>query len=178
MTTICEADLGQPLLAFAFAFYILTVLWAEVRKCDPRILAVVHAEGQMIQRYAKKGNTYRLLVMAFTTIVFCYTNYPVIYSTFIPIKALDNTWVNVLGILFLLVSIIWIVIAQVDFDKEMLFYTSADNSIHPQRLTTYSKKIRAGNLLMFIGLSISLANVLSFMLLAVAFFIYKDRIKP
>jgi hypothetical protein len=168
---IKEADLAQPLLAFSFAFYILTVLWAEVRRKHPLVLSLVNNVEGAPRQFFKKGKAYRLLILSFTTIVVCYSMYPALYRNFMPIAALDNTWINIAGLLLLFVSVIWIVVVQVDFDKE-ISYSNTGMSV--ERMLQIARKIRFGYLLMFSGLTLILASMLSVALLLVAIHLRKD----
>jgi len=177
MTKLHESDLGQPLLAFVFAFYILTILWAEVRKYHPQVVAVVNSLSKEDYNLLVKGRFYRSLVMVFSTIVFCFVLYPSVYRAFVPIKMLDTTWVNLTGVLILFTSLIWMVVVQSDFDSEIFSNDITANRISDEGLALYSKKISAGYLLMFAGLTITLANMLSLMLclFAISVHLYKKQ---
>jgi membrane-associated HD superfamily phosphohydrolase len=168
MTKLHESDLGQPLLAYVFAFYILTVIWAEIRRYHPQVVAAVSTLSEHDSRLLIRGRLYRSLIMMFSTIVFCFTLYPSIYKAFVPIKMLDTTLINVTGVILLIISLIWIVVAQSDFDSDIFSNEIASKKMSDEELALYSKKISAGYLIMFAGLTLTLANILSVLLLLFA----------
>lgn len=173
MTKLHESDLGQPLLAFVFAFYILTVIWAEVRRYHPQVAGALSTlSKQDSTLLLRKGRLYRSLIMMFSTIVFCFTLYPSIYKTFVPIKMLDTTLINVTGVILLFISLIWIVVAQSDFDSEIFSNEIVSRKMNDEELAMYSKKISAGYLIMFAGLTLTLANMVSVLLLFFAYGIH------
>jgi hypothetical protein len=170
-----ESHLGQPLLAFAFAFYIMAVLWGEFRKKHPKIIHLLTTLDGEDKRQIEKGKFCKLLVMCFTTIVLCFSFYPYIYKTFIPISQLDNPYINLLGLVTLATSLIWLVIAQVDFDKELYNIHGVANGVKYIDISLHSKRIVAGYFLMFIGVTITLANIVSTVLLITAFVVYRRK---
>ena len=111
MTSLRESDLRLPLLAFVFAYYVLTIIWAEIRRYHPQVVGVTNGLNKDDDRLVK-GRLYRSLIMIFTTITCCFALYPSVYKVFIPIVFFDTTWMNMAGILLLFLSLIWI-----DFDK-------------------------------------------------------------
>ena len=119
-----------------------------------------------------KGRLYRSLVMAFTTIAGCFTLFPSVYKSFIPIKMLDTTWVNITGVILLIISLIWIVAAQSDFDSDIFSNELISRKMNDEELTIHSKKISTGYLLMFAGITITLANLLSVILFLFACSVY------
>lgn len=175
MTNLNKSDLGQPLLAFVFAFYILTIIWAEIRKYHPQVVAVLNTINTQDNQQIVKGRLYRSLVMAFTTIVICFAIYPSVYKAFVPIKALDAIWINLVGILLLFISLVWMVIAQTDFDSEIYSNEMISRKMSDEELLFHGKKISMGYILMFAGITITLANMLSIMLFlfAITVHLYK-----
>lgn len=170
-----ESHLGQPLLAFAFAFYIMAVLWGEFRKKHPKVLHLLNTLDEADKRLIENGKFFKILVMCFTTIVLCFALYPYIYSTFIPIDGLDNPYVNLLGVIILGVSLIRLTIAQVDFDKELYNIHGIPGSANYIDISLHSKRIVTGYLLMFLGLTIILSNLVSTVLLISAFIVYRRK---
>lgn len=175
ITYFKESHLGQPLLAFAFAFYIMAVLWGEFRKKHPKVLYLLNTLDEEDKRQIEKSKICKMLVMCFTTIVLCFTLYPYIYKSFIPIHQLDNPYINLIGLLVLSISMIWLVIAQVDFDKELYNIHGVNNGVKYINISLHSKRIVTGYFLMFVGVTITLANLVSAILLLSAFVMYRRR---
>lgn len=172
MTQLHESDLGQPLLAYVFAFYILTVIWAEIRRSHPQVVAVLSSLGEQHNRFLIRGRLYRSFVMMFSAIVFCFALCPSVYKTFVPVKMLDTTLVNVAGIILLFISLVWTVAAQTDFDSELFSNEVISRKMNDGELMLHSKKISKGYLLMFAGLTLTLANMLSILLFVAAYSVH------
>lgn len=170
-----ESDLAQPLLAYALCFYVVVVLWAEIRRANPNFAGLFNILKEEDKRLVLVMRFYRKLTMAFCTIVLCFALYPLIYQNFIPIRQMDIPVLNIAGIIALVASMVWMVIAQVDFDA--LFYRNAlyQQSMNAQEVVKYSKRILAGFQLMFLGITITLGNLLSVALLLLAMVIYHNR---
>ncbi len=167
-----EAYLGQPLLAFVFAFYIMAVLWSEFRRKHPKVLYLLTTLSEADKRQLEKGRLCKMFVLGFTTVVLCFTLYPYIYKEFIPIGQLDDPYVNLFGLVLLCTSLIWLIITQVDFDKELYNIQGIPGSVNYINIPLYSKRIVTGYFLMFVGITIILSNIVSTALLISAFVLY------
>ncbi|RYE23703.1 MAG: hypothetical protein EOP51_09750 [Sphingobacteriales bacterium] len=153
----------------------MSVLWGEFRKKHPKVLYLLNTLDTEDKRQIQKNKFLRLLVLCFTTIVLCYTLYPFIYKNFIPIQQLDTPYINLLGLITLCTSLVWLVIAQVDFDKELYNIHGAGNGVSYIDISAHSKRISIGYFLMFIGVTVTLANILSAILLISAFVVYRRK---
>ncbi len=173
--SIHETDLAQPLLAFTFCYYIVVVLWTEIRRKDPARLAFANMLRKEDKRLIQLARFYRKLTMCFFTIVICFALYPLVYNSFIPIKELDLPAINISGIIVLFSSLLIVVSAQVDFDAS--FYRNAIVNQYPDgsEVIKYSKRVTAGYLLMFAGVTMVLCNLITILLLAIAFAGYSRR---
>lgn len=161
-----ESDLGQPVLAFAFAFYVIAILWAEIRRKNPKVL--LNLQG-VERKILVRGRACKMLTMGFTTIVLCFTLYPFVYNNFIPIHMLDMPALNLIGIVLMGAALVWTVLAQLDFDDE-LQHVVANGGANTQSLDIawHSKQIVTGYFIMFLGVTLTLANVVSLVLFAIA----------
>jgi hypothetical protein len=165
MNNLHESNLGQPVLAFAFAFYIIAVLWAEVRRANPKV--IMNLQG-VERKILVRGRACRVLTMAFTTVVLCFSIYPIIYHSFIPINTLDMPALNLVGITLMAVSLVWTVLAQLDFDDDLQHIVVSGATTPTMDIAWHSKKIVTGYFIMFLGVTLTLANVVSLVLFAIA----------
>lgn len=160
-----EANLKLPLLAFAFAYYIFTVLWAEIRRNSPHLASYISG---MDKKLLIRGRACRLLTMGFTTIVLCSAAYPYAYNSFIPIHFLDIPLLNLVGISLLATSLIWTVLAQINFDEDLEKVALKVIPVQSIDMTLHSKRLVTGYFIMFLGITLTLASVMSIVLFGVA----------
>jgi len=153
------------LLAFAFAFYILNILWADIRRKNPYVISSL---GTVDKKIPLRGRACRLLTMAFTTIVLCSALYPYAYKTFIPIRSLDIPLLNLVGIALLATSLIWMVLAQINFDEDLQRVAHKIMPVQSLDMTLHSKRLVTGYFIMFLGITLTLASVVSMALFALA----------
>jgi|GEM_PF-5746286 hypothetical protein len=168
MNNLHESNLGQPVLAFAFAFYVIAILWAEIRRKNPKVL--LNLQG-VERKILVRGRACRMLTMGFTTVVLCFTIYPFIYRNFIPIDILDMPALNLAGITLMGIALLWTVLAQLDFDDE-LQHVVANPSSPTLDIAWHSNRIVTGYFIMFLGVTLTLANVVSLVLFTIACLVF------
>lgn len=168
MFRLNEADLAQPLFAFAIACYILLIVWAEIRKRDTTLTSLTNTLSTDERRYIQKGRHFRLLILGALTLILCYRLDPVIYKYVIPIKALDKSVINFFGMAMLLGSLVWTSVLQLEFDQQLYRYKALDSHMPVADMITYSRRIQTGYFILIFSLTLTLASVASAALLFIA----------
>src|SRR5690606_34568098 len=96
-----------------------------------------------------------------------YSLVPEYYYIFFPLDTFHHPVINIMGLLIMKIAIIWIVIAQVHIDKELYKYSRNIESLSAIELVRYSERmLLAGKLVLFIGLFITITNIISLILVA------------
>ncbi|HXS37456.1 MAG TPA: hypothetical protein VN721_12200 [Flavipsychrobacter sp.] len=169
----------QPtLLAFACVFYAVAFLWSELRKRKLAIAGNVIFKNSHNKSLYKTDKAFKILGVFFIFMIICYVAMPVAYKFFIPIKSLDNPLLDAIGLLILNISLVWIVVAQLDIDKELYRYNNGiGGSDNLQSLQYAEKKLISGLLIMFIGAVVTLSNIIGSALVIVALIIYKKNVR-
>ncbi|MCD6065103.1 MAG: hypothetical protein K0R82_3014 [Flavipsychrobacter sp.] len=72
MNYLVDSALGQPLLAFVFAYYLVNVIGAEIRKRNPALTGSLQSLTEEEFRTVKKSRLCRLLSLGFVSITICF----------------------------------------------------------------------------------------------------------
>lgn len=116
---------------------------------------------------------YWAIFICFVFMVLIYSMAPDYYFIFLPIENFNHSIVNEMGLLTLQISLVWILIAQLQIDKELYKYSRDIDSLSAMELVSYSEKmLLSGMLVLFIGVLITITNILSLILVMCGFYIY------
>lgn len=81
--------------------------------------------------------------------------------------------IDQMGILILKISLVWILIAQLQIDKELYKYSRDIESLSAMELVSYSEKmLLSGMLVLFIGFFTTITNVIGFVLVLTGGIVY------
>lgn len=173
MDFLCESRLAQPLLAFAFAYYLLVIIGAEIRKHNPAFKGAVASLKNEDFLRVKTNKYFRLISLGFVTVITCFALYPHVYGMLIPIPPMSNQYYNLLGIVLMIVSMIKMVLVQTDADVEMHQSNLRDQAISYTSLMHFTKRMMTSYVTMFLGFTLVLTNCATILLLMVAAILYK-----
>lgn len=158
---------------FLLAFLLITFMWKWVRKI---IRSKRYPEVEITVQYSriKRIEVFYLLVfVVFAFMVSIYTFNHEHYYLFVPFDAFDHPFINGFGLLVLKIAFIAVVIAQIHIDKELYKYYRDMNDLKAMELVYYSERMLLGGLLlMFIGIFITLTNLISLITAVCSLLIY------
>jgi hypothetical protein len=176
MSSFYVSDLDQPLFALAIASYVLLIVWAEIRRQNPRIITIAQSFNDQQRRGLSKGRQYRLLLLGMISVILCFTSSPYIYQFLMPIKALDIPFLNFTGLALIAVSLVWTSVMQLEFDQILYKHAPEQKDTLSLAISSYGKEIQLGYFAVMLGVAIVLANAVSLILLSIACFIsYRNR---
>lgn len=174
MMYVSSAYLQAFLLSFACVFYAVAFLWSELRK---RRLYAIDSLNTIQNNYLhikKMDNSYKLLSVFFMIMIVCYVTLPSIYRFFIPIKILNNPLIDNIGLLILNISLVLIVVAQLDIDKEIYKIVTKSANKESENLLFYSKrKYIHGILVMCVGVVTVISTIVGSLVMILAFLLYR-----
>ena len=171
MFELRDSDLSDPLFAFAIASYLLFIAWAEIRKKDNFLVSLMRTAGEQDRSLFLKNRQLRLLMLGAITLILCFRMAPEFYQHFVPVLAFDP-YFNLLGVITTFCALTWTSVIQLEFDTQ-LFRCKA---VHQQMLTAdvvqYARKIQLGYLLIICSIAITLASMVSLVLVLATFALY------
>jgi protein-S-isoprenylcysteine O-methyltransferase Ste14 len=101
------------LLMYTIVFYGVVFFWRTIRTWqETGINAYRLSVKDGVQGLA--GKVYRLISFASVGIVFIFVFWDSFYFYLTPITWLENSWLSVLGLVFLFASVPWILVAQIN----------------------------------------------------------------
>jgi hypothetical protein len=168
-----DAALGQPLLAFAVAFYLVIILGGEIRRGHPALADAINSFS--IHRKLRRNRLFRLISLGFISITVCFAFFPHIYHDMVPIRELKYPLYNLAGIILVLISFVRMLLWQVDMDKELHRHNLQGRQLSTATVMAHSKKMMRSYFSLFVGMTLILSNLASVALLLVAAIIYKRR---
>ncbi|MCE3226067.1 MAG: rane protein [Bacteroidetes bacterium] len=168
-----DHSLQTYLPAFLVAFVLITFLWKWMRRFF-RMKEYDDIENKVsYQRFKRIDTIFKIIFFLFCLMIIVYVFVPEFYSIFIPIESCDHPFINSIGLLILKAAFVWIVVAQVSIDKELYKYSRDINSLKAMELVYYSEQMLLGGLaVMFVGMFVTLTNVVGIIIGIVAVIIY------
>lgn len=164
------------MLSFACVFFVVAFLWEEFRKQKRyEVHGLTNSTGY--SELMRTNSAYKVISTCFIAMIVCYVTVPSLYHFFIPISSLDNPLVNNIGLLVLNISLVLMVIAQLDIDREFyrLLETTGNNG--SKELLLYSKrKFFVGVFMMYVGVALTISTVIGFVFVIIAFTIYRKNL--
>lgn len=175
MRYLYDSALGQPLLAFVFAYYLVNVIGAEIRKRNPALADTLQALNDEEQRSLKKNRFLRLLSLGFVTITICFALFPFLYQAMAPISMLKYPVYNLFGLILLGISFVKMLLVHVDMDQDMYYHNLQGRQLSSATLMSYSHRMLGGYYTMFVGFTLILSNWVSVLLLVLAAVAYRRK---
>src|SRR5687767_10750302 len=133
-------ELKYHLPAFILFFALASIFWrrARVKK------ALIRLEGktEFLNSITRVNKWFNGLFLAVCAIVVFYSFFNNIYNTvMVPIETLDRVPVNNFGVTILNVSLIWVIVTQMNLDLMLFRVTSGKIDFDTlQRIIVYSEK--------------------------------------
>ncbi|WP_246054357.1 MULTISPECIES: hypothetical protein [Antarcticibacterium] len=124
-------------------------------------------------RLKRISGYYWAIFICFIFMTFIYSLAPEYYFIFFPIEKLHHPLINQTGMLILKIAVVWILIAQLQIDKELYKYSRDIESLSAMELIRYSeKRLLSGMLVLFIGLVTTITNLIGFVLVFISCLVY------
>lgn len=128
------------------------------------------------QRIKRVSKLFWAIFFAFGLMVVVYSALPDFYFVFLPLDIFHHPWINSIGMLTTKLAIVWIIVAQIHIDKELFKYVRNIESLQTMELIWYSEgMLLSGMLMLFIGILITITNVIGLFLTALATIVYFRR---
>jgi len=153
---------------------ILILFWKQFRKGIRIIDTSPNLEKEMEYKRIKKGSLFFWLIFyVFGIMTFIYSIIPELYYIFLPLDIFHNPIINFIGVLLMKIAIVWIIIAQINIDKELNKFSNKAQSLSPMGLVKYSERmLLTGILVLFIGFFTTITNLIGMVLVAFGILIY------
>jgi hypothetical protein len=92
-------------------------------------------------------------------------------------EALNHPGINMTGFLILKASLIWVLVIQLRLDEALFKYSRNIDALSSMEVVFYCERLLLkGILLMYIGMFVTISNIIGFILCVIAaFFYYKKR---
>jgi len=168
-----EDILKLYLPGFIVVFIWIAFFWRSFRKLSG-IYKNLSADYKINYKRFKRINIlYRGILIIFFIMITVFAFIPKLYKWFFPIDQLNHPAINITGFLILKIALIWIVVAQIILDREIYKYSRDIESLAAME-TVYSaeRTFLRGLIVMFVGMFVTLSNVISFMLVLFAVLFY------
>lgn len=150
------------------------IFWKNFRKIVPVIESRPTIEKlTKYHRLKRVGGYYWIIFALFVCMTIVYSLIPDLNFIFFPLDFFDHPLVNELGLMIMKISIIWIVIAQLQIDRELYKYSRNIESLAAMELVHYSEKmLLSGMLVLFLGYFTTVTNIAGFVLVLCGLFIH------
>ncbi|MBU2913502.1 hypothetical protein [Reichenbachiella agariperforans] len=169
-----DPTLQMYLLAFMVVTTWLMVFWSQFRKMISVKLETRNIEDvARYNRLKRIGGWYWAIFSVFGIMTVIYAIAPDLYFLFLPLDMFHHPVINTMGLLILKISVVWIVIAQLDIDKELYKYSRNIQSLSAMELVNYTeRKLLSGMLVLFVGYFTTITNIIGLLLVIVGFVIH------
>lgn len=161
------------LLAIMIVVVWLLLFWKQFRRHAVPERFTDAGKMNEYNRLKRISGIYWIILSLFGGMVIVYAVLPGAYFLFLPIKIFDHPLINTIGLMILKIAVVWIVIAQLHIDKEVYKYFRNIESLTAMELVRYSERmLLSGMLVLFVGIFITITNVVGFILSAIGCFIF------
>jgi hypothetical protein len=173
----------DPMLQMNLPAYLIMAVWLIVFWQSFRKAIRLKSNGEQknldsYNRLRKVGLFFWIILIIFSVMIVIYSALPSAYYVFIPLEQFNHPIINVLGLLILKISIVWIVVAQLHIDKEVFkFYRNIEN-LGALELLKYSEKmLLSGIVILFLGIVVTITNIVGLFLffLGLSFYFWTFR---
>lgn len=152
----------------------LIVFWKQFRKEIRIIDTSPNPSKEKTYERIKKGSLYFWIIFyVFGIMTIIYSIIPELYYIFLPLDMFHKPLVNAFGLLIMKIAIAWIIVAQMNINKELNKFSKKNGSLSPIEIILYSERmLLAGILVLLIGFSTTITNIIGMVLVASAITIY------
>lgn len=152
----------------------LILFWKQFRKATDVTEKIPNTDRTIEYNHLKKINGYFWIIFSvFCVITAIYSLFPNLYFIFIPLDKFHHPIINTMGLLIMTIAIVWIVIAQVNIDKELYKYSNNIDGLPAMKLIRYSERmLLSGMLALFIGFTTTVTNIMGLILVILGIIIY------
>ncbi len=166
--------LQMYLLAFMLVTTWLMVFWKQFRKLFNTKLEPTKINDLVKYNRLKRINSwYWAIFSAFGVMTIIYSFAPEFYFLFLPLDMFHHPVINTIGLLILKISVVWIVVAQLNIDKELYKYSRNIESLPAMELVSYSEHmLLSGMLILFVGYFTTITNIMGLLLVITSLIIY------
>ena len=162
------------LMAFMVVVTLIILFWNKLRLDRFSIKEV--ARPEMVKEYKllkRISGYYWLIFSCFGLMTIVYAGLPQFYYLFLPLDAFDLPVINTMGLLILGVSLVWIIIAQIQIDKELYRLSRNIEKLEAMEMVRFSERLLiSGLFILFLGFSTTITNIMGIALVLISGFIY------
>ncbi|GGF24096.1 hypothetical protein [Echinicola rosea] len=162
------------LMAFMVVVTLVILFWNKLRMDRFSIKEV--ARPEMVKEYKllkRISGYYWLIFSCFGLMTIVYAGLPQFYYIFLPLDAFDLPVINTMGLLILGVSLVWIIIAQIQIDKELYRLSRNIEKLEAMEMVRFSERLLiSGMFILFLGFSTTITNITGIALVLISGFIY------
>ena len=160
--------------AFMLVATWLIVFWRNFRKVTQTFSFTSSPEKLAHYNRLKRVNgIFWIIFTLFGIMTVIYSVIPQLYYVFLPLDRFHHPFINSMGLLILKIAIVWIVVAQLNIDKELYKYSRNIESLSAMEMVSYSERMLvSGMLVLFIGFFTTITNVIGLILVVVSILIY------
>jgi hypothetical protein len=168
-----EDILKLYLPGFIVVFIWIAFFWRSFRKLSG-IYKNFSAEYKIhYNRFERINMLYRGILIIFFIMITVFAFIPKLYKWFFPIDQLNHPAINITGFLILKIALVWIVVAQIILDKEIHKYSRDIESLAAMEMVYSTERVfLRGLIVMFVGMFVTLSNVISFILVLFSLVVY------
>ncbi|WPP49104.1 hypothetical protein [Catalinimonas niigatensis] len=167
--------LQMQLSAYLIVVLLITLLWQSVRKLTPLKYYGNVKEVNEYNRIKRVSGIYWGILFLIAMMTFIYVAFPSFYFIFIPLDFFHHPLINLVGLIILKISVLWIVVAQLQIDKELYKHSRNIESMSAMELVRYSEKmLLSGFLVFFVGVFITITNLFAILFALIALFVYAN----
>lgn len=169
-----DPTLQLYLPAFMVVATWLIIFWNQFR----RLKAFTMTSGtkeRIIEynRLRRVSSIFWLIFSIFGIMTIIYSVVPELYFVFLPLDKFHHPSINLMGLLIILLAIVWILMAQINIDKELYKFSRNIESLSAMELLHYSERmLLSGMLVLFIGFFTTITNIIGLLLIALGGVIY------
>jgi len=171
-----EEILRLFMIGFIIVFLWVVLFWKFFKKIT-LIQKDFEIENQAAYKRIKRlqcVNLWILSLYVLMIVLFVFT--PKWYKVFLPIDALNNPAINMMGLLILKISLVWVVVVQLQLDAAIFKYSRKIDELSSMELVFFFERLLIkGLLLMFIGMFVTLSNIIGLLLCCAAFWYYYKK---
>lgn len=170
-----DPALQMQLSAYLIVVLLITFLWQSIRKVTPLKHYGNIREVKEYNRLKRVSGIYWGILFLISLMTFIYVVFPHFYFIFIPLDFFHHPLINLVGLILLKIAVLWIVIAQLQIDKELYKHSRNIESMSVMELIHYSERmLLSGFLIFFVGVFVTITNLFAILFALIALFTYAN----
>ena len=157
---------------FAIIFLAVALFWNSFKKFGI-VDKTLPNEKDYYNRLNRLHYIYMVALLIFFIMIFLYSFFPKLYTLFLPIAILDHPVINIIGFYILKIALIWTIISQIKLDSRIYKYSLDRSNLTLMEMVFRSEKnVTRGLLTMFVGIVITISNVIGILICVMALSYY------